>query len=199
MANPSANNVAASKPGVAGGIFYAPLGTELPTDASSDLDEAIVGLGYISDAGITPSRDVSTEQIKAWGGDIVAALVTDDAKTFEFTLLEVFAEAVQKFVHGEDNVTVTPGVPGTSGEQITILDKAFKVEDCALIFDMRHDGKKRRVVVPNADCNVSGEEPYTDGGLSAYTISATALKDDDGVRVYEYLEGVVAPEDPENP
>lgn len=190
MANPTANNAAASKPGVAGGVFYAPLGTALPTDASTDLDGAFVGLGYVSDAGITPSRDVSVEQIKAWGGDVVAALVTDDAKSFEFTLLEVFAEAVQKFVHGEDNVVVTPAVPGTSGQQIAIMDKAFKVEDSVLVFEMRHDGKKRRVVVANADSNVSGEEPYTDGALSAYTISVTALKDDTGTRVYEFLEDV---------
>lgn len=190
MANPSANNVAAAKPDVAGGVYYAPLGSTLPTDASTALDSAFTALGYVSEDGITPSREVSTEQIKAWGGDVVAALVTDDAKSFEFTLLEVFSADVQKFVHGEDNVVVTPAVPGTSGEKIAIKDTAFKIDDCVLVFEMQHDGKKRRVVVANADANVSGEEPYTDGGLSAYTISATALKDDTGTRVYEYLEGV---------
>src|SRR5699024_65458 len=104
MANPSANNVAAAKPNAAGGIYYGPLGTALPTDASTELDEGFTALGYISEDGITPSRDVSSEQIKAWGGDVVAALVTDDAKSFEFTLLEVFSADVQKFVHGADNV-----------------------------------------------------------------------------------------------
>lgn len=192
MATPSTNNVAAAKPSALGGVYYGPIGTALPTDASTPLAAGYTALGYISEDGIAPSREMSSEQIKAWGGDIVAALVTDDAKSFEFTLLEVFSADVQKFVHGEDNVTVTPGVPGTSGEKIAILDKAFKPEDCVFVFEMQHDGKKRRVVISNADNSITGEEPYTDGGLSAYTISCTALKDDTGTRVYEYLEGAVA-------
>ena len=190
MAAPSANNVAAAKPSALGGVFYAPIGTALPTNASTALDAAYVGLGYVSEDGISPSREMDSEQIAAWGGDIVASLVTGDAKSFEFTLLEVFSGEVQKFVHGAANVTVTPAVPGTSGEQITILDKAYKPEDCIFVFEMKHDGKKRRVVIANSDNSITGEEPYTDGGLSAYTISCTALKDDTGVRVYEYLEGV---------
>lgn len=191
MASPSANNVAAAKPKAAGGVYFAPLGTAIPTDASTALDAGFVALGYIGEAGITPSRDVSVEQIKAWGGDVVAALVTDDAKSFEFTLLEVFSADVQKFVHGADNVTVTAAVPGTSAETIAIQDTAYKIEDGVYVFEMQHDGKKRRVVVANADSSVNSEEPYTDGGLSAYGISVTALKDDSGVRVYEHLEGTV--------
>ena len=187
MATPSTSNVAAAKPSALGGVFYAPVGTALPTDASAALD-GFTALGYISEDGIQPSREMDSEQVKAWGGDIVASLVTDDAKSFEFTLLEVFSSDVQKFVHGEDNVTVTPAVPGTSGEKIEILDKAYKPADCVFVFEMQHDGKKRRVVVANSDNSITGEEPYTDGGLSAYTITATALKDDSGVRVYEYLE-----------
>lgn len=191
MAAPSTNNVAAAKPSALGGVYYAPIGTALPTDASTALGAGFTALGYVSEDGIQPEREMDSEQIKAWGGDIVAALVTDDAKSFEFTLLEVFSADVQKFVYGEDNVTVTPAVPGTSGEKITVLDKAYKPADCVFVFEMQHDGKKRRVIITNSDNSITGEEPYTDGGLSAYTITSNALKDDDGVRVIEYLEGTV--------
>ena len=193
MATPSTTNVAAAKPSALGGVYYGPIGTALPTDASTALAAEYTALGYISEDGIAPSREMSSEQIKAWGGDIVAALVTDDAKSFEFTLLEVFSADVQKFVHGADNVTVTPADPAAippTPEKIAILDKAYKPEDCVFVFEMQHDGKKRRVVISNADNSITGEEPYTDGGLSAYTISCIALKDDTGTRVYEYLEGV---------
>lgn len=192
MANPQTANVAAAKPLAAGGVYYAPIGTALPTDASTALAAEFIGLGYVSEDGIVPEREQSVEQILAWGGDVVEALVTEDAKSFEFTLLEVFSSAVQKFLHGEDNVVVTPGVAGTSGETVTITDKAFKPEDCVLVFDMRHEGKKRRVVVTSANVAVTGEEPWVDGGLSAYTLTATALKDANGTRVIEFLEGEVA-------
>lgn len=190
MAAPSTTNVAAAKPSALGGVYYAPLGTALPTDATTALAATYVPLGYVSEDGISPSREMSSEQVKAWGGDIVAALVTDDAKSFEFTLLEVFSADVQRFVHGADNVTVTaasPGPPATP-EKIAILDKAYKPENCVFVFELQHDGKKRRVVISNSDNAITGEEPYTDGGLSAYTISSTALKDSTGVRVYEYLQ-----------
>jgi hypothetical protein len=39
-----------------------------------------------------------------------------------------------------------------------------------------------------ADPVVTGEEPYADGSLSAYTVSVEALKNTSGVRVYDYLE-----------
>lgn len=191
MQNPQ--NVAAAKPNAAGGVYYAPLGTALPTDASTALAGTYTALGYVSEDGIQPNREQSVDKIKAWGGDIVAALVTEDAKSFEFTLLEVFSKDVQEFVHGVSNVTAVAATPGTKGATLTISDKAFKPEDCILVFEMNHDGKKRRVVVTNADMSITGEEPYTDGGLSAYQITADALKDSNGVRVIEHLEDVVPP------
>lgn len=49
-------------------LYCAPLGTELPTDATTPFaDDGFTALGYISEDGITPSHDVSVEQVKAWG------------------------------------------------------------------------------------------------------------------------------------
>ena len=192
MAAPSTRNVAAAKPLVGGGVYRAPLGTVLPTDASTALSAEFEALGYVSDAGVTPTRDTSVDKIKAWGGDVVAALLTDESRSFEFTLLEVFSEAVQAFVHGEDNVTATAAA-GADGSTLAITDKGGKPVQQVLVFDMRHGDKRRRVVVPVADPVVTGEQPWTDGGLSAYTFTVEALKDTSGVRVYEFLENDDAP------
>ena len=187
MASPSTRNVAAAKPLVGGGVYRAPLGTVLPTDATTALSAEFEALGYVSEAGVVPTRDTSVDKIKAWGGDIVAALLTDESRSFEFTLLEVFSEAVQGFVHGEDNVTATAAGAGTNST-LAIVDKGGKPEQQVLVFDMRHGDKRRRVVVPVADPTVTGEEAWTDGSLSAYAVTVEAIKDDSGARVYEYLE-----------
>ena len=66
-----ATNVSTGKPNVAGGIFRAPKGTALPTDATTALGAAFVNLGYISDAGVENDNEMTVNEIKAWGGVIV--------------------------------------------------------------------------------------------------------------------------------
>jgi hypothetical protein len=187
MGNPAVKNVAAAKPYAGGGCYYGVLTATLPTDASTALDVALKPLGYLGEDGIQPSRDTSIDKIKAFGGDVVAALVSGDERAFEFTLIEVFSDEVNKFVYGSANVTVTAPTVST-GTKVSVQDKAYKPDQCVLVFDLKHGTKRRRVVVPIADPSVTGEAPYADGELMAYTITVEALKNASGVRVYDYLE-----------
>jgi hypothetical protein len=186
-AGPSVLNVGAAKPFAGGGMYYAVLGTALPTDASTALAAAYKPLGYLSEDGIRPAFDTSVDKIKAFGGDVVAALLADESRSFEATLLEVFGSEVNTFIYGAGNVTITPAT-ASAGTKTTVQDKGGKPAQCVIVFDLKHGTKRRRVVVPIADPTVTGEEPYTDGGLMAYSLSVEALKNASGVRVYDYLE-----------
>lgn len=189
MAAPSTKNVGARKPMVGGGVYYVAGSTVLPTDATAALPPAILAgaLGYISEEGIVPTRETNVEKVKAWGGDVVAALLSDESASFEFTLLEVFSESVSKFVYGKGNVIVTAPSP-TSGTKIAITDKGGKPDTGVIVFDMRHGIKRERVVVPVGDPVITGEEPWVDGSLTAYQVQVEALKDSSGSRIYRYLE-----------
>lgn len=67
----TSSNVTGATPKVSGAVWRAPLGTAVPTDATSELAEAFKSLGYISEDGMTNSNSPSGEAIRAWGGDPV--------------------------------------------------------------------------------------------------------------------------------
>lgn len=187
MTAPTTENVAALKPQATGGVLWAPLGTTLPTDATTALDAAFKPLGYVNEDGIQPSRDTSIEKPKSWEGDVLASLLTDDSLSFVHKLVEVFQKNLNEFVYGADNVTYTAAAAGTA-TTIAIEDKAYKPEQCVLVYEMFYGAKKVRLVLPVADPVVTGEDPYVAGALSAYEVTVEGLKDSTGVRAYRYAD-----------
>lgn len=183
-----AANVAAGSPVATGGILVAPIGTALPTSETVALNAAFKALGYCGEGGLEPSGDgASTNDIKAWGGDIVATVTESKSiSKFKFTLLEVFSEEVAKLVFGDANVTYTAAAAGVPSK-LAILDKGEDVPLKEYVFDMLFKGKKMRIVVPNGQLVVTSELPYTDSDLTGFECEVTCLPDSSGVRTYRYL------------
>ena len=61
-----------------GGVFCAPAGTTLPTDASTALATAFKDQGYISEDGVTKSYSNDIQEIKEWGGATVLVVRTGE-------------------------------------------------------------------------------------------------------------------------
>ena len=98
MSKNNAKNVTTGKPKVGGAVFRAPLGTAIPGDAVSDLDQAFKNLGYISEDGVTNSNSAETDSVKAWGGDTVLEFEKERPDTFEFTMIEGLNVEVLKMI-----------------------------------------------------------------------------------------------------
>ena len=172
MANNDVSKVTTGKPKKGGAVFFAPLGTTLPTDATTALDNAFVGIGYCSEDGLVNSNSPSTETVKAWGGDIV--LVTESEKTdeFSFTMIEALSVDVLKAVYGDNNVTETQGM-------ITVRANNEPAVAHAWVFDLRMAGNKmKRIVIPNAIISELGDITYTDGAPVGYEITLSAMPDE---------------------
>lgn len=183
MAN-TVSNVSAGKPKVGGAIYRAELGSTLPTDASSVLDTSVFEcLGYISDDGIVNSDSRDSENIKAWGGDIVLNVLTSREDTFKFTLLEILNADVLATVYGSDNVT------GTLLTGITITANSSCDEEACYVIDMvlRNDVLKR-IVIPDAKVTSVGDISYVDNDATGYETTLGCMPDEEGNTHYEYIE-----------
>lgn len=168
MANTQAN-VSVGKPQIGGAIYKAPKGTTLPESASATLNSAFKCLGYVSEDGLTNANTATTEEIKAWGGDVVLRPQTSKPDTFTATFIEIMNEYVLKATYGDDNVS------GALATGLTIKANAKELPACAWVIDMiLTGGALKRVVIPNGQVTEVGEISYKDDTAIGYPLTITA-------------------------
>lgn len=176
------SNVTSSKPKIGGAIYSAPLGTALPTDAKTELDEAFKCLGYTSEDGVVNSMAIESETIKAWGGDTVLVIQTSKEETFAYTLLETLSIDVLKEVYGQSNVT------GDLKTGITIINNSKPLEEHSIVIDMVLKGEiLKRVVIPQANVTEVGEISYKNTEATGFETTLTATPDSTGSTSYQYI------------
>lgn len=179
----NAKNVSTAKPKVGGAVYSAPLGTLLPKNATEELDNKFVSLGYISEDGMTNENSPESENIKAWGGDTVASVQTDKEDTFTYTLIEATNINVLKEVYGQGNVE------GDLDTGITIKANSKELEEHCLVVDMiLKGGNLKRIVIPNGKVSELGEITYGDEDAIGYETTVTGIPDEDGNTHYEYIQ-----------
>lgn len=175
--------VTAAQPKVGGAAFRAPVGTALPTDATTALNDAFESLGYLSEDGLTNSNSPTSGKVKAWGGDTVLNYQIDKPDTFKFTMIEALNLAVLKSVYGDANVS------GTIETGITIQANSQDQEEYAWVFDMVLRGNvAKRIVVPQASVTEVAEIVYADSKAVGYGTTISATPDAKGNTHYEYIK-----------
>ena len=182
MANTSAN-VSVGKPMIGGAVFVAPIGTTLPATAVATLDNAFEALGYISEDGVSNSLERTTENIKAWGGDIVLSPQTEKLDTWTMTFIESLNATVLEQVFGSDNVS------GDLTTGLTVKANSKELDHSVWVIDVEmNGGHKKRVVIPNGKISEVGDVVYADSEAVGYEITLTALPDAQGNTHYEYIK-----------
>lgn len=178
-----ATNVVASKPKAGGCVYSAPLGTPLPTDASSELNQAFVSLGYISDAGVVEGFEDASQDVAAFGGDIVMTVQTSHKVTQKFTPIERNVVALKE-TFGDDNVKEQSG-------KITISVNAKERAARCYVFEyILSDGRIERDVVPVGKVTEIGDITYADASPVANEITITDFPDASGNKEYKYIATV---------
>lgn len=180
MAN-TATNVSTGKPNIAGAVYAAPIGTAIPTDATTALDNAFVCLGYVSEDGLENNNEMDVSAIKAWGGMIVYRSLTELNDNFKLTLIESENVDVLKAVYGDANVTDQSGA-------ITVDVKADDPQEKVWVFELAlRGGKAKRIVVPDGAITSRDAITYNDSDAISYGITVSAYPDATGSSHKEYL------------
>ncbi|SDZ88075.1 hypothetical protein SAMN02745687_00917 [Lachnospiraceae bacterium NK3A20] len=184
---PREKNVTVGKPKVGGAIFRAPVGSTLPTDAKSTLDEAFKEMGYISEDGLTNSNSVDSDTVKAWGGDTVLNLNKGKEDAFKGTFIEALNPEVLKMVYGDRNVV------GDIDTGITIKVNNDESQPYSYVFDMILKGNiLKRIVLPSAKVTEVGDITYSDGDAVGYETTLSAAPDSNGTTHFEYISAPAA-------
>lgn len=174
----NSSNVTTAKPKIGGAIYTAPLGTELPKDTASELNEAFKSLGYISEDGLSNEDKRESEEIQAWGGDVVESAQKSN------TLIEALNIEVLKEIYGKDNVT------GDLKAGITVKSNSKPLEEHCLVIEMiLKNNTVKRIVIPKGKVSEVGEIKYVDNEAAGYETTLQAFPDAEGNTHYEYIKG----------
>ena len=174
-----ANDAANVKAGLTGKVWAAPIGTPLPTDATTALDAAFVDLGYISADGVKQVPDRSTTDHKAWGGDVVKTTLDEHKVSFPFAMLESKA-AVYQVYYGDETATNT----AWTVKNVEGVKRSW-------VFESVDGTEVTRQVVPNGQVTGVDEVAFKTDVLTTYGVTVTAFPETGTeVKVYGYA-GVI--------
>lgn len=164
-------NVTTGKRRTAGGIYRAPAGTTLPTDASTSLAAAFKEVGYISEDGVTNSVGKTIQEIKEWGGEVVDSELTEQSDQWKFKEIESLNLDTLKSVFGDSNVSESSGA-------ITVTVKAEITGSGVWAIDMaQKGGRLKRIVIPDGKITSLGDIVYKGSEAVGYDVTLTAHYD----------------------
>lgn len=169
----NAKNASTAKPKTGGAVYRAPIGTTLPTDATSALDNAFEELGYCSEDGITEEQATDSTDTIAWGGDIIDTVNGSKTVTAKLKLMEVLNDKVIKAVYGSENVT------GDLDTGLHIEVNTKDVEESSWVIDMiLRGGVIMRTVIPDVKISELAEINYKHNEDYGYDLTLKALVSD---------------------
>ena len=182
----SKNNVSLGKPKKTGCLYYAPAGTDIPEDATTELPAAFVCPGYLGEDGVTNATDTDTTDINDMGGIKVLSEISSFGETWQFIMIETNEHSL-KLRFGSDRVTAD------KDGKLTARHGMPTGESLVLVFEIALTGNRvKRIVVPDATITEFGDTTYSAGDAIGYDVTLSANPSDKiaGGTSIEYIANV---------
>lgn len=159
---------------ITGEVYYAPLGTALPTNSTTALIAAYKGLGYLSDDGVSEKWDDSVDIITAWqSATTVRSATTKSTGSLGFTPIESNGLVLQTFHRGSTMVESPTGNFKLDVKPIVSDPKIW-------VFHVIDGTKLIRMVIGNGEITERGEVAYKNGVPIGYPLVLMCYPDASG-------------------
>jgi hypothetical protein len=149
---------------VAGTLSVGTGAATAPTDGDATLGSGWADLGYVSEDGVTETRDRSTNTIRGWqNGDILREVVTEASVTYQAVLVETKKETVELYygttVEDDGSLVIVPA--NTGGRRKFVLDVI--------------DGDEFiRAYIADGEVTEVGDQVYSNGEAIGYEVTIRA-------------------------
>jgi hypothetical protein len=190
----NANNVIVAKPKVTGGVWVAAVGTALPTSETGSLNVAFKTPGYITEDGLKRSEDRDTDNLLAWGGDVIYISQNGVEAQLECAFAEYLNAETQKLIYGDAQVAVTAGTPSAGTKTVITGKLGLLAPKKSWVVEVFSGVATGRLVFPIVQVVETEDVEYKDDELAARGITATLFPDASGNYFYEYWDdGILVP------
>jgi len=189
MAN-NANKVFVGKPLVTGGIYAAPVGTTLPTDAVAALAGAFVSVGYLTDDGFTVTTNRDSNNVLGWGGDIIAVTQKSFTREYKFKMAEFLGSVPQGLIYGASNVTASTA-SGTDTVAVNVT--SAPPPHNSWVIEMKQGNGRVRFVIADAVISDQGDVVFKDDDVASLDVTVTSFVDVGGSYDHTYSTSPAAP------
>ena len=157
------------------GLYVAPVGTALPTDATTALAAGYEAVGYVAEDGQpTLGQSLSSEDVMAWQSlSALRKILTGKEVTLGFTLMETNPEAMGVYF-GTEPPTVTDGA-----FSVDIMANELPPEYVAVV-DVADGDTSLRFVLNRATLSENGDTEFSRSAATGFPVTLTGLDDGSG-------------------
>lgn len=152
-----------------GEIFVAPVGTTAPTDSTTALNAAFIGLGYTTENGVTIKRSTDREAINAWQSTTPLRYVYNGVD------LSVGAEFLQSNKNTIKLFLGSGDFSGTGGNYKADVPTVPSQDARALVVQFDDGTIHRRLYIPKCEVSEVGDSAVTRNAAQTYALTFAAL------------------------
>lgn len=149
-------------------VFLAPKGSTLPTSIATDPSAPFVGIGWLSEDGVSLALSTDVEKFKGWqGGTTLRTKVTSAEKTVTMQALEETPGVMELYYGVKPSDITVSGTAPNEVAKVNIPESPGTVERAAVIRFVDGDVEKW-LCCENVQVTERGDVPHANADMTMY-------------------------------